>query len=377
VAIFSAAALVTGCGIFSGGPTPSPAPTANPSAVTSISTVTAEPSKTPSLVGSVTLVAQIGVPADWTPAGVAWHGVQDGATQIGATSSLITFNSEAELPADLERASTGAGAVVFTVGPDADPAVQTAAAAHPGTQYFEMDVVVPSSAPGNVHGLVFDEAEAGYLGGFVAASFSATGHVGLVGDGKADARSANYAAGFTNGAAEAKADSKATIANAGSPDAPAAGRTAATGLITAGDDVVMAMASLSGIAALRQACENKVQVVAVETDAWHTVPDIGSCLIVSVLKHYDNAASAAILAAASGSTMPRLLMNDVSNGGIAMGTFHANLPAGFQSALDTVLATLRIAPPRPTAAAPPTTAPSAKPSAKPSARPSARPSASK
>jgi basic membrane protein A len=201
----------------------------------------------------------------------------------------------------------------------------------------------------------------------VAASFSAAGHVGLVGDGKTDTRSANFAAGFTNGAAEAKADSKATIAYAGSPDAPAAGRTAATGLITAGDDVVMAMASLSGIAALRQACENKVQVVAVETDAWHTIPDIGSCLIVSVLKRYDNAASAAILAAASGLTTPRLLMNDVSNGGVALGTFHADLPAGFQTALDTVLATLRIAPPRPTAAAPSTTAPSAKPSARPSA----------
>ncbi|HEX7491743.1 MAG TPA: BMP family ABC transporter substrate-binding protein [Candidatus Limnocylindrales bacterium] len=362
LAITSAAALVAGCGIFSTGPTPSPAPTADSSAGTSISTATAKPSKTPSLVGSVTLIAQIGDPADWTPAGVTWHGIQAGATQVGATSSLITYTSNAELPADIERASTGTGAVVITVGPDPDTAVRAAALAHPTTQYFEMDVVVPSSAPGNVHGLVFDEAEAGYLGGFVAASFSAAGHVGFVGDVKSDARSTNYAAGFQGGATEARTDAETTLAYAGNPDAPAAGRTAAKGLISAGNDVVMAMSGLSGIAALRQACSGEVKVVALETDAWHTIPDIGSCLITSILKRYDNAASTAILAAASGSTMPRLLMNDVSNGGIALGSFHTDLPAGFQTGLDAVMATLQIGPPRATAA-PPTAPPSAKPSA--------------
>jgi basic membrane protein A len=365
LAIASAAALVAGCGIFSSGPTPSPAPTINASAGTSISTATAEPSKTPGLVGSVTLIAQIGEPADWTPAGLTWHGMQAAATQVGATSSLISYTSNAQLPADIELASTGAGALVITVGPDADAAVRTAALAHPTTQYFEMGIVVSSGAPGNVHGLVFDEAEAGYLGGFVAASFSTTGHVGMVGDGKSDARSANYAAGFQGGALQARADAVTTLAFASSPDAPAAGRTAATSLISAGDDVAMAMNSLSGIAALRQACAGKIQVVAVETDAWHTIPDIGSCLITSILKRYDNAAGAAILAAASGPITDRLLMNDVSNGGIALGSFHADLPAGFQTGLDAVLARLKIAPPRPTAA-PPTAAPGSNGSAKPS-----------
>jgi basic membrane protein A len=314
----------------------------------------------------VTLIAQIGEPADWTPAGLTWHGVQAGATQVGATSSLISYMSNAQLPADIERASTGTGAVVVTIGPDPDTAVRTAALAHPTTQYFEMDVVVSSGAPANVHGLVFDEAEAGYLGGFVAASFSATGHVGMVGDAKTNTRSTNYAAGFPGGALQARADAVATFAFAGGPDAPATGRTAATSLVSSGNEVVMAMASLSGIAALRQACGAKIQVVAVETDAWHTIPDIGSCLITSILKRYDNAARAAILAAAAGPITSRLLMNDVSNGGIAIGSFHTDLPAGFQTGLDAVLARLKAGPPRPTAA-PPTAAPTSKGSAKPSA----------
>jgi basic membrane protein A len=229
-----------------------------------------------------------------------------------------------------------------------------------------MDVVVSSSAPGNVHGLVFDEAEAGYLGGFVAASFSTAGHVGMIGDGKADVRTANYAAGFQGGVAEARPDVGTKLAYAGASDAPAAGRKAATGLISAGADVIMAMASLSGIAALRQTCTSKLKVVAVETDAWYTIPDVGPCLITSILNRYDNAASAAIQAAASGQTIPRLLMNDVSNGGIALGTFHTDLPAGFEIGLDAVLATLKIGPPRPTVV-PPTTAPSIGAGASPSA----------
>jgi basic membrane protein A len=293
-------------------------------------------------------VAQIGSPTDWTPAGLAWHGVQSAATQIGATSSLVTPTSNADYPADLDAAASAGGAVVITVGQQADAPVQAAAAAHPTTQFFEMDVVVPSSAPVNVHGLVFDEAEEGYLGGFVAAWFSTSKMVGMVGDYKTDAHSNNYAAGFQSGAAQARPGTTVTIAYAGNPDIPASGFSTAAGLVTAGNDVVMASPSLSGIEALRGACGAKAKLVALDTDAWHTVPDVASCLIVSVMKRYDSAAAAAIAAAEAGNTMPRLFVNDVSTGGIALGVFHADLPTGFQASLDALMDTLRSNPPRPT-----------------------------
>jgi basic membrane lipoprotein Med (substrate-binding protein (PBP1-ABC) superfamily) len=171
----------------------------------------------------------------------------------------------------------------------------------------------------------------------------------MVGDYKSDVHSTNYAAGFQSGAAQAKPGTTVTIAYAGNPDLPASGFSTAAGLVSAGNDVVMATPSLGGIEALRGACGAKGRLVALDTDAWHTVPDVGSCLIVSVMKRYDSAAAAAVGAAQSGNTMPRLLVNDVSTGGIALGTFHADLPAGFQTSLDALMATLRSGPPRPSA----------------------------
>ena len=346
------AILVAGCGIFSGpAPTPAPAPTGvvTASPVPTITpTPTPTPSPTPKIVKSVVLVASSGEPKDWTPAGLAWKGVQGVASSIGATPSLLEPVSDAELKTDLDQAAAADGAVVVTVGPAANPAVQAAAAAHPGTHFFELEVAVPDGSPANVHGLVFDEAEAGYLGGYIAAAFTTSGKAGMVGDSKADTRSSNYAAGFKNGAAQASSSVAVTIAYAGSANQPDLGRTAAAGLIKAGNGAILAMPSLAGIGALRQACAGLVPVVAVDTDAWQIVPDIHPCLIVSVMKRYDVAVSTAIQTIAGGGTAERLTVYDVANGGIALSDFHAALPAGFQGGLDAVMATLRSGPPRPT-----------------------------
>ena len=109
---------------------------------------------------------------------------------------------------------------------------------------------------------------------------------------------------------------------------------------------------------MREACARKARLVAVDTDAWQIVPDVNSCLIVSVMKRYDAAVIAAIATASKGTALPRLTVNDVANGGIALSAFHADLPQGFEARLEAVVSTLRNGPPRPTAA-PPSAVPSA------------------
>lgn len=329
---------------------------------TSISTDTASP--TPQFVRSITLVASIGEPKAWTPAGLTWTGIQAAAARIGATTSNVAPASNADLPADLDQAAMAESSIVVTVGPAADAAVRAAAAAHPTTQFLEMDVVVPDTSPPNVHGLAFDEAEAGYLAGYVAAAFSGSGKVGMVGDTQTDVHSINYGTGLRSGAAEAVPGMTVAFAYAGTPDSPDRGRTAAAGLVKAGNDVILAMPSLSGIGAMREACARKARLVAVDTDAWQIVPDVDSCLIVSVMKRYDAAVTAAIATASKGTALPRLTVNDVANGGIALSAFHGDLPEGFGARLDAVLATLRNGPPRPTPV-PPSAVPSAVPSGSP------------
>ena len=359
--------LLAGCGNQSG---PTPPPTGGstaplPTASTTTPTPTATPIPTPQLVESITLVASIGEPKAWTPAGLTWIGIQSTAARIGAAAGLVQPVSNAELMADVEQAAQAHGAVVVTVGPAADAVVQAAAAAHPATQFLEIDVAVPDMSPPNVHGLVFDEAEAGYLAGYVAAKFATSGKVGMVGDTAADTSTSNYAGGLRSGALQAAPAAVVSVAYGGSPDLPDRGRTAAAGLVKAGNSVIVVMSSLTGIGASRQACSSQVRVVAVGTDAWQTVPDVQACLIVSVMKRYDVAVTGAITAVASGKTVAGLAMNDVADGGIALSDFHADRPTGFGSDLDALIATLRAGPPRPTPAPPtPSSAPS--PSVKPS-----------
>ena len=368
-AVAALAAVVAGCGILRGpAPTPSPIATNSPgtsiSLMTSTPVATPTPTPTPHLVGSITLVAPLGEPKDWTPAGLTWLGIGTVATRIGATTSLVEPASNADLETAVETAAATDKAVVVTVGPDAALVVQVAAGAHPGTEFIEVGVTVPEGSPENVHGLAVDQAEAGYLAGYVAAAFTTSGKIGMVGDTKTDARSANYAAGFRNGSAQAAPAVAVGIAYAGTADLPDKGRTAAVSLVKAGDDVILTMPGLAGIGAAREACTRKALLVAVEMDAWHVVPDLQPCLIVSVVARYDVAVSGAILSLSTGKALDRVTVEDVANGGLALSDFHANLPPGLQPKLAAVLAALQTGPPRATAA-PPTPAPSAAPSASP------------
>ena len=283
-------ASVAGCGFFSSGPTPA-APSGSGLGDSTPAAITPSPSPTPQLVRSITLVASLGEPKDATPAGLTWIGIQATAGRIGATATLAEPATQTTLASAIDKAATGDRAVVVTVGPDAQDAVLAASAAHPKTEFLEMDVAPPDGAPANLHGVVFDQAEAGYLAGYVAAWFSATAGVGFVGDAASDRGTANYAAGFPAGAAQAKPATTVTVGYAGTADAPDKGRTAAAAVIKSGSDIVVALPSLSGIGAMRETCGRKARLVTVGTDTWQVVPDVQPCLIASVVNRYDTAAA--------------------------------------------------------------------------------------
>jgi basic membrane protein A len=340
------------------GPAPTPAPVNTASPGTSVhqvvptpeTTPTATPTPTPHLVTSITLVAPLGDPQEWTPAGLAWLGIGTVAGRIGATASLIEPASNADLASAIDTAATADRAVVVTVGPDAAQVVLVSAGKHPATQFVEVGVVVPDGSPANVHGLAMDQAEAGYIAGYIAAAYTTSGRIGMVGDTKTDIRSANYAAGYVGGAVQASPGVTVGIAYAGTADLPDKGRTAAASLVKAGDGVLLTMPGLAGIGAAREACARKALLVAVEMDAWHVVPDVQPCLIVSVVARYDVAVAGAIMVLSTGNSLGSVTIEDVANGGVALSDFHADMPPGLQPRLAAVLAALAAGPPRATAA---------------------------
>jgi basic membrane protein A len=299
-------------------------------------------------IGSIVLVTALEGSAPGSASALAWTGVAEAASALGASMSRVEPRSMADLSAAPAAAAAGGAAVVVTVGPDAAPAALAAAQAHPATQFFEIDQTVPDGAPANLHGLVFDEAEGGYLAGVVAASVSAGGNIAMVGDTASDTRSANYAAGFRSGARFVDPNVKVAIAYAGEATSPYKGRSAAANLVKAGADVVLALPSLSGIGAMREACARKALVIAADVDAWLTVADVRPCLVVSIRKRFDVAVSDAILAYAAGEPVANVTVADVASGGIDVTEFHTAVPDGLAAQLSGVIEAMRSGPPRPT-----------------------------
>jgi basic membrane protein A len=347
---------VAACDMFSGdGSTPSASPPATATqAPTATSTPTPTPSPSPQLLHSVTLVI-VGQIEQTSPTGLAWAGVQDAAATLGVTPNLVQAASAADLDASIAAASSDDGAVVVTVGAAATDAVATAAAAHPATVYLELGVAAAENAPSNVHGVVFDQAQTGYLAGFVAASFSTSGTVAFVGDVETDPGTNNYVAGFQAGAREAAAQGAAVpaaptesatplapvlVSYVGSATAPEKGRAASAAAVKAGADVLTAQPSLSGLGAMRDACGRKVLVVGIGAYAWQTLPDVEPCLIASVGERLDVVVRDSVLFVAHGGTLPSLVVGSVANGGIVVSDLQVEAPAGFSDKLGGVLAAM-------------------------------------
>jgi basic membrane protein A and related proteins len=363
--LLTVAALAAGCGNT---PVPSPS-SARPSGLTTApaaATGTPKPDSTPAPtptpgptnpVATITLVAAIGESEDGTPSALAWQGVQEAASLIGATPLLVTPGSMAEVTAAVKKAAEDGVTIVVTVSPEAAQAVLDNAGAAAETQFFELDQTIRDGAPANVHGLVFDEAEAGYLAGFVAASDSTTGTIGLVGFAKTDVPTANYANGFHNGAIDANPAIVTKVAFANRSKDPAAGRTTAAGLVKAKADVILALADLTGAGVMREACARKAGIVALDVDAALVLPDVEPCLIVSVLKRYDVAAREAILRYSRMEPLASAIMFDVAAGGISLSDFHKPESTEFMDGLAGILAAMEAGPPHPT----PTPSPTPKP----------------
>ena len=334
------AAIVAGCGLFSS--TPSPSPAATSSAFASGSQIADTPAPTSRPVRSIALVAAVGESEAGTSSAMAWLGVQQVAAKLGASSSMTVPGSGAELSTDVRAAAAAGADVVVTVGEQAAPATRSAAIANASTQFFALDQTVAEGSPANLHGLGFDESEMGYLAGLIAASMSQTGSVGFVGDSDSDVGTANYAAGFRNGALFANAAGGVVVVNAGSATAPEKGRAAAASLVAGGADVIAALTDLSGIGAMREGCARKALVIALDADAWPLLPEVRPCLVTSIRKLYGVAIALAIFRYAGGEPVAGMIVSDVAGGGIALGDFHVTTPTALDDRLARVLRQMQI-----------------------------------
>src|SRR5262245_48111443 len=160
---------------------PAAAPTAAPAAAPTAApaeAATAAPAAggTALKIGMVTDIAKLG---DKSFNDSAWKGVQDAAKALGVEPKVIETTDPNDYEKNISQFVTEGYNVIVTVGFNLGEQTIAAAKANPDIKFIGVDQFQTEEVP-NLAGLNFNEDQAGYLAGVLAASISKSGKIGAI-----------------------------------------------------------------------------------------------------------------------------------------------------------------------------------------------------
>jgi len=349
----SVAIIVAACGTAA---TPTPSVASQPPAASTAPSAagSTEPSTAPSTAAhsdlKIGVVTDIGTLNDKNFNEYAFKGAVDGAAAIGAAEpQSIVPTSASEYAASIKSfadqnynvivtvgfnlaAATGEAAVAFPnikfIGVDQSPICITAA----GKQDFTFPCPIDSTtvAP-NYTSIAFQEDQAGYLAGIVAAGASTKGAIGAIGGTSICAPCVRYIQGYELGAKSVKPDITVTAAyvtndfSAKAFHDQAGGKTFADNFLKQNKnvDVLFQVAGETGNGVLDAACAAGILGIGVDVDQFNSYPASGPCLLTSAEKHLRLAVSDAIKAAAGGTLKGGTTLYDAKTNGIGVSIGHS------------------------------------------------------
>ena len=294
----------------------------------------------------VGMVTDIGQLEDKSFNEFSWKGVQDGAKAVGGTSQVIVTKDIADYKQNIQQFVDQKYDVIVTVGFLIGTDTLKAAQTNPNIQFFGIDqfICVPKDSsdkeckgdlPANYQGLIFNEAQAGYLAGIVAGTITKTGKIGAVG-GRSDVPPVvNYIKGYENAAKSVKPGVQVLVNYTEDFNAPDKGEASAKTMIGQGADVIFQVAGLTGAGALRAACNAKIWGIGVDVDQYQSLPDAKACIVTSAEKHLQTAATEAIKRFKSSGKQKGNYVNDATNGGVGASPIRnlSPVPAGLEDKL--------------------------------------------
>jgi basic membrane protein A len=195
----------------------------------------------------------------------------------------------------------------------------------------------------NYQGIVFAEAQPGYLAGIVAASLSKSGTIGAVGGTNLPAVVA-YWRGYENGAKAINPDIE-VLYQESDPDPakgfndPAKGRTIGDQFIGQGADVLFQIAGLTGQGALEAACDAGIHGIGVDVDQALSIPTSAKCIVTSAEKKLKDTVQAVVTSVASDTFQAGTVVYNAASTPAAIGLapYHDNaalITADIQAKID-------------------------------------------
>jgi basic membrane protein A len=289
------------------------------------------------------MVTDIGQLEDKSFNEFSWKGVQDGANAVGGTAKNIVTKDIADYKQNIQSFVDQKYDIIVTVGFLIGTDTLAAAKANAGIQFLGVDQFVADPAPANYQGLLFNEAQAGYLAGLVAGTITKSNKIGAVG-GRSDVPPVvNYIKGYENAAKSVKPGVQVLINYVEDFNAPDKGEASAKTMIGQGADVVFQVAGLTGAGVLRAACNAKIWGIGVDVDQYQSLPDAKACIVTSAEKRLQNATRDAIKRFKDKGKQSGNFVNDATNDGIGVSPIRnlSPVPAGLEDKIKQATADMK------------------------------------
>jgi basic membrane protein A len=286
-------------------------------------------SATPAKAGAasaikVAVVTDIGGLNDKGFNALAAKGLAQAKAQVGVQGRVFISKSAADYIPNLSTPARQGYDLVIANGFLMGDAVAAVAKRFPKTNFAIIDFpwVALKGKPKNARGLVFKEAEAGYLAGVAAATVAKGGTVSSVG-GQAVPAVVAFLAGYKAGARATKKGTKVLSGYSEEFVDQAKCKELANNQIQQGSKVVFAAAGLCGVGALQAAKEAGVWGIGVDNDQSF----LGTHILTSATKKVDLAVFTTIKEEAQGKFVGGTDgVFTVKNGGVGFGKVSPKAP---------------------------------------------------
>jgi len=287
----------------------------------------------------------------------AKEGMDAAAKELGIKPLEFESANDNDYAPNLETAVSEGCSLIISVGFKLSAATVESALANPKLNYAIIDDWADNDFDGkvdapNIKPLVFDTAQAAYLGGYAAAAWSAQSGVNKVGTfgGMQIPSVAVFMDGYQLGVEKYNEDKSASVevfgwdqatqkgSFTGGFDANDTAKQTAQGVLDQGVDVILPVGGpvyQSAAAAIADSGKDTL-MLGVDSDLAVADPSVAGITLVSIMKAIDVAVKDATLAAAKGEFDAAPYVGTLENEGVKLsgfGDFESKLPAGLTDEL--------------------------------------------
>ncbi len=278
----------------------------------------------------------------------AWLGLQNAETDLGVQSKFVESKTDADYAPNINSLVQDTCGIIITVGFLMGDATAEAAKANPDENFAIVDNA-PEKPIDNVKPLLFDTAQAAYLGGYLAAGMSTTGVVGTFG-GIPIPPVTIFMDGFVQGVDKYNQDNGTTVkvlgwdfakqngTFTGDFDDQNKGKQVTQNFIDKGADIIFPVAGPVGLGAAAAAKDaGNVRMIWVDSDGYETAPEYSDLFISSVLKEIGASTLAVTQETLDSQYSNTPYVGTLENGGVGLAPYHdfeSQVPADLTSAIE-------------------------------------------